>query len=110
MSTNPWIKHLKKYHADHSNLSYKEAMIAAKPSYKSAGKQRGKGAFAGEAAAAAQVVGVAGDVSKSAIGAIQTDKANSGRYDKARFDKRTREFGRLKRKMEKGKFPQMYPK
>jgi len=35
--TNPWISHLKKYHAAHPNLSYKEAMVKAKSSYKPIG-------------------------------------------------------------------------
>lgn len=40
MSQNPWINHVKKYSKDH-NISYREAMKKAKPSY----KKKGKGIF-----------------------------------------------------------------
>lgn len=126
---NQWLTHVQKFHAKHPGLSYKEAMQEARKTYNPVGsskvapvpvpvtpakkpvgrpkKQAGKGVYAAEAQAAAAVVGVAGDVSKSAISAVQTDKANSGRYSKAQFDKFTREFNRLKVKMSKGKWPQM---
>lgn len=105
---NAWINHVKAYHAKHPNLSYKEAMSESKKTYKKTNnKQKGNGPYAAEAEAAAQVVGTLGDVSKGAIGAVQSDKAHSGRYDKAKFDKKSREFGRLKRKMKNDKFPQM---
>lgn len=38
---NPWLMHLKKYHADHPNLSYREAMMKAKATYKPVRKMRG---------------------------------------------------------------------
>jgi len=40
--TNKWLEHLKKYHASHPNLSYKEAMIEAKKTYKSSGSKTSK--------------------------------------------------------------------
>lgn len=36
--TNPWLEHVKKYWARHSNLSYKQALIGAKKSYKAGSK------------------------------------------------------------------------
>lgn len=40
MSTNQWIDFLKKYHASHPNITYKEAMVQASKVYK---KQSGGG-------------------------------------------------------------------
>ena len=123
--TNQWLSHFKAFHDKHPTLSYKEAMqesrktynpigkskivvpVAAKKSVGRPKKQSGNGVYAAEAQAAAAAISVASDVSKSAIDAVQTDKANSGRYDKAKFDKKTREFQRLKIKMSKGKWPKM---
>ena len=39
--TNPWLSHLKAYHAKHPELTYKEAMQKAKMTYKK--HQSGKG-------------------------------------------------------------------
>lgn len=36
--TNPWLIHLKKFHAEHPELSYKQAMKSAKSTYKPLGK------------------------------------------------------------------------
>ena len=38
---NKWITHVMQYHKDHPNISYKEAMKDATPSYKK--DQKGKG-------------------------------------------------------------------
>lgn len=40
MPSNPWIAHVKQYHAKHPNLSYKQAMQQARASYR---PQHGKG-------------------------------------------------------------------
>ena len=32
--TNPWLKHVKQYHANHKHLTYKEALQKARASYK----------------------------------------------------------------------------
>lgn len=153
--SNPWLAHVKKTQEANNGMTYKEAMVKAKSTYKAPAtggakktpatakktppraptpppmpvkkpvgrprkhteskssvasklnKQGGTGAYAAEAQAAAAAIGTVGDVSKGVIGAVQTDKASSGRYTKAQFDKRTREVGRLKGLMKKGKWPVM---
>ena len=69
--------------------------------------QKGKGPYEEEAAAISAGVQALSGVANTAVGAIQTDKKEGGRYDKARFDKETREVKRLQRLMEKGQFPQL---
>ena len=41
---NKWITHVKKYHSDHPELNYKQAMQQAKKTYKK-GTQQGEGFF-----------------------------------------------------------------
>ena len=103
--TNAWLEHVKATQEKNKGISYKEAMVKAKETYKSSSsggskkapptppptpakksvgrprKQAGTGAFVGEAQAAAQAIGVAGDVSKGVISAVQNDKSHNGRYD-----------------------------
>ena len=38
-----WITHVKKYHSEHPNILYKQAMKDAKPSYKKSQKGKGGG-------------------------------------------------------------------
>ena len=40
---NKWITHVKKYHSEHPNILYKQAMKDAKPSYKKSQKGKGGG-------------------------------------------------------------------
>ena len=62
-------------------------------------------AAAAIAPAVSQTVGALTDLSKNVIDAVQTNKAKSGRYDKANFDKKTAEFKRIKGLMAKGHWP-----
>ena len=41
---NKWITHVKKYHSDHPNLNYKQAMQQAKKTYNKIQKGKGGGA------------------------------------------------------------------
>ena len=38
--SNPWLDHLKAFHKAHPKLTYKQAMRAARPSYKTIGKPK----------------------------------------------------------------------
>ncbi len=51
---NKWITHVKKYHSEHPNILYKQAMKDAKASYKKT--QKGKGGCMSSTAAVAPVV------------------------------------------------------
>ena len=62
-------------------------------------------AAAAIAPAVSQTVGALTDLSKNVTDAVQTNKAKSGRYDKANFDKKTAEFKRTKGLMAKGHWP-----
>ena len=114
---NPWLTHLSAFHKSHPGNSYKENMKLARGSYTPISKekksskekkpQKGKGLYGAEAEAAAEGLKTLGNVSNSAINAVQTDKSKNGRYVKAQFDKKTREIGRLQRLMKRGKFPKL---
>ena len=115
---NPWLQHLSAYHAQHPGNSYSDNMKNARASYtpvkksakpaKPKGKiQKGKGPYGEEAQAISAGVQALSGVANTTVGAIQTDKKEGGRYDKAQFDKKTREVGRLQRLMKAGKFPKL---
>jgi hypothetical protein len=108
---NPWITHLKTYHASHPNLSYKEAMIAAKSSYtpipKTKKVQKGKGEFAAEAKSIADTTKVLGDTSNKTIDFVAKNKENNGSYGASIIRKRSNLFKKLKNRMAKNTFPMM---
>jgi hypothetical protein len=105
---NAWIEHLRIYHLEHPENSYKQNMSLARSSYtKIVPVQKGKGAYAAESQAAAAAIGTLGDVSQSTISAIQTDKMNNGAYSKAVMNKRANLYKKLKHRMKHDKFPTM---
>ena len=115
---NPWLQHLTAFHAQHPQNSYGENMKLARATYTPVKKttkptnpkgkiQKGKGPYGEEAAAISAGVQALSGVANTTVGAIQTDKKEGGRYDKARFDKKTREVARLQRLMKQGKFPKL---
>jgi len=115
---NPWLQHLSAYHAQHPGNSYSDNMKNARASYtpvkksakptKPKGKiQKGKGPYGEEAQAISAGVQALAGVGNNVIASVATDKKEGGRYDKARFDKETREVGRLQRLMKAGIFPKL---
>ena len=90
-----------------ARASYTPVKKTTKPTNPKGKIQKGKGAFAGEAATASEAVQALAGVGNNVIASVATDKLHNGRYDKSQFDKQTREVKRLQRLMEKGQFPQL---
>ena len=103
---NLWLIHLKAYHAKHPSLSYKQAMTAARPSYKKP-KQSGKGPYAAEAEAAAAIVKTAGESVNKSIDAAQTNRLATGANTSKLLQRKSNAFKRLKHRMTKQTFPTM---
>ena len=118
---NPWLTHLSAFHKSHPGNSYKENMKLARASYtpiskeksskdkKQKPKQKGDGLYGAEAEAASKAVDAVAGVSNNVISSVQNDKKNNGRYQKSKFDKKTREVSRLLRLQARGKWPKMTP-
>lgn len=93
--SNPWLKHVKETRTANPNLSYKEALIQAKKTYK--GKQSGgnpaalaalsKGADLG-----GQALGFAGQIAEQ----VQTRREKSGFYDAEARRRAVNEFNKLR--------------
>jgi gas vesicle protein len=105
---NPWISHVKAYHALHPNLSYKKALSQSNSSYK---KKQSDGGIGMPSDTVAQSVSetakVLGDTSNKTIDFVSKNKENNGSYSEKVVSRTANKFRQYKKRMEKGKFQQM---
>jgi len=92
--TNPWLTHLKQYHSAHPKLTYKEAMIEAKKTYKpkkggkSVMKKLPKAQQGGNPAAlavAGQALGVGNNLISSISKGVTDRLQQNGFYNRERL-------------------------
>ena len=111
--TNPWITHLKKYHAEHPQNSYRENMSKARPSYKPVQKGGNPALLAvakssGEIAkASADITKSGAEVGQSVISSAQTNRKATGADTAKVVRRRANLYKKYKRMMSKNRFPEM---
>jgi hypothetical protein len=106
---NLWLEHVKMYQSKHG-VTYKEAMSQSKSSYNK--KQSGGGVMPSDAVAksVSETVKVLGDTSNKTIDFVSKNKENNGAYSAKVVQRTANKYKQYKKRMEKGKFPQMSDK